>query len=62
MMEAVGVSLSSYNADEIAEAQCKENAFCSLIEFLESGETPSESELILIWGPKKNVTFWRGVS
>ena len=50
------LSLSSYNAEEIAKKQHNEPVFRCLITFLESGDMPSESDLILM-GPEAKCYF-----
>ena len=54
--DASGISLSPYSAEEIAKKQRDEPAFRRLTNFLESGDAPSESELILM-GPEAKYFF-----
>ena len=54
--DAMGVSLSSYSAEEIFKKQCDEPVFHCLINFLNSRYAPLESELILM-GPEAECYF-----
>ena len=54
--DASGISLSAYSAEEIVKKQRDESVFHCLINFLESGDAPSESELILM-GPEAKCYF-----
>ena len=51
-----GISLSFYSAEEIDKKQPDEPVFYCLINFLNAGDAPSESELILI-GPEAKCYF-----